>query len=93
MGMKFQMTRQGMESMYTLAWHGLTERGAQDPMFSSPETEPDEAPESETLLLEAEVVAPGRLAPLEGWLRSRSERKRLLERREADLLRLGYTGF
>jgi hypothetical protein len=91
MGMKYQMTRQGMQSMYTLAWHGVTERGARDPMFSSPdpdlETDPDE------MLLEAEVVTPGRLAPLESALRAQAESERVLARREADLLRLGYLGF
>jgi hypothetical protein len=91
--MKFQMTRQGMESMYTLAWHGVTE-GGRDPMFSSPEiVEPEETAETEALIMEAELAVPSRQASLEGAWRARSERKRLLDRRDAELLRLGYTGF
>jgi hypothetical protein len=93
MGLKYQMTRHGMQSMYTLAWRGLMERGPQDPMFSSPDTDVQEPADADEIFLEAQLTAPGRLAPLEDAVRSRTERERLLARREAELLRLGYTGF
>ena len=93
MGLRFQMTRQGMESMYTLALRGLLERGARDPMFSSPEAGQDEAADEDVALLEAEVAAPVRDAHLEDALRGEAERERAQARRELHLLWLGYSGF
>lgn len=93
MGLRFQMTRQGMESMYTLALRGLLERHARDPMFSSPEVEENESADEDVALLEAEVAAPGRNAHLEAALRDDAERERARARRELHLLWLGYSGF
>jgi hypothetical protein len=92
MSVKYQMTQQGMQSMFTLAWRGVTERTAHDPIFVERTVEADES-DHDAMLLEVSVVAPGRAAPLEEAIRSQSERERVLARREVELLRLGYTGF
>jgi len=92
-GLRFQMTRQGMESMYTLAVRRLLERGAQDPMFSSPETGEDEVADEEAALLDAEVGAPGGDAHLEDARPSEGERERAQARRDLHLLWLGYSSF
>ena len=92
MAMKFQMTSQGMQSMFTLAWHGVTDRPAHDPIFEERAVEADEG-EQEMTLLEEQMVSPGRTAPLEEAIRAQSQRERTLARREMELLRLGYMGF
>ncbi len=97
--MKFQMTREGMQSMYTMAWAQRRARPAKfDPMFSgyavdqSSEASDVELEAADAVLLEETVVKPGRVAPLEDALRTASHRDRELSRRVLDLVRLGYTG-
>ena len=92
MSVKFQMTSQGMQSMFTLAWHGVTDRSAHDPIFTERAIEGEDS-DHDAMLLEESLVSPGRAAPLEEALRVQSERERLLARREMELLRLGYMGF
>jgi hypothetical protein len=89
MSLKFQLSPSGaMQSMYTLAWNRGTERTANDPIFAAAVVA-DEVDHDE-MLLETPLEAPRRAAPLEEVVRSRAERRRVLERREYDLMRLGY---
>ena len=96
MAMKYQMTPQGMQSLYSLAWrHGTTPepQSAADPMYSGyGAAAGEEAPEAEPLLLDETVVAPGRVAPLEAAVRADAYARRELDRRERHLLWLGYPG-
>jgi hypothetical protein len=97
MSMKFQMTRQGMQSMYSLAWRQGVVRAAaarKDPIFSSAGAdEAEEGADADMALLSETVVSPGRLAPIDASLQTAAQRDRQLANRVLDLLRLGYTGF
>jgi hypothetical protein len=100
MSMKFQMTREGMQSMYTMAWTQRRARPSKfDPMFSgygvdqSSEESDVELEAADAALLEEAVVNPRRAAPIEDSIRTASQRDRELSRRVLDLVRLGYTGF
>ena len=92
MSVKFQMTSQGMQSMFTLAWHGVTDRSAHDPIFVERAVEGEES-DHDAMLMEESLVSPGRTAPLEEALRAQTERERVMARRELELVRLGYLGF
>lgn len=96
MTMKYQMTRHGMQSLYTLAWlHGTRpERQSHaDPMFSGYGSEQvEEAPDADALALEATLSAPGRVAHLEAAVRGEAYARRQQDRRDAHLLWLGYSG-
>jgi len=94
--MKYQMTRHGMQSLYSLAWrHGAVpeQQASTDSMFSDTGAgEGEGAPEAEELLLEEALVAPGRVAPLEAAARADAYARREMKRRDAHLLWLGYAG-
>jgi hypothetical protein len=93
--MKFQMTRQGMQSLYTLAWREGAEQelaGSEDPIFSRSEPSEADVLEAEAELLDVNLHNVQRSAVLEEAVRTADSRERLLARREMDLLRLGYSG-
>lgn len=93
MAVKYQMTRQGMESMYTLAWRQRPGRQPKiDPMFSGYGVDQSDEQDEDVTLLEEAVVSPSRTSSLEQAVRSAAERDRVLSRRVLDLVRLGYTG-
>lgn len=96
MSIKFRMTQEGMQSMYTLAWRQGAARPkvAEDPMFSGYGTiDADEPSDADVALLEEGLVAPSRRAPLEEAVRTKAMRDRLEARRALNLLWLGYMGF
>jgi hypothetical protein len=95
MTMKFQMTRQGMQSLYSLAWrHGVVPevQYSEDPMYSGYGAAEEEAPAGEAALLEETLVAPARPSPLEEMVRGEAYARRKVNRRELDLFWLGYSG-
>lgn len=95
MKMKFEMTRRGMESLYLMAWRqgAKQQQVSGDPMYSGYGAEEgEEAPDTEALLLEETLVAPGRVAPLEAAVRADAYAQRELDSRERHLLWLGYAG-
>jgi hypothetical protein len=96
MSIKFRMTQEGMQSMYTMAWRQGVARPkvAQDPMFAGyGAVEAEESADADVAMLEEGIVAPGRVAPLEEVVRSKTLRDRLEARRALNLLWLGYMGF
>jgi hypothetical protein len=101
MAMKFQMTSQGMQSFYTLAWRQgvATARTLPvDPIFSGYSSEEaGETSDLEAQFLAEAVIArqpasAGRLALLESAVRSEAYAKQAAERRPLDLFKLGYSG-